>query len=320
MREKARLRPAWTRLVLAPVNFFAVPALLGTLIALLAGSLWPLSLAASFHPQYAAVLVVAAGVNLLLRSRAFGVVLLVAAVVNGSLVAPYLIGAGGAADGPRLSVMSFNVGVSNPARTDVARYVADEQPDVLVIIESSFEWEDALEAAGPPMSAVAIVPRGRVSGMTVLADPGVRPRAITLDWADPGEAVALEVDVVGERLVVLALHPPSPTTRDRALRNDALLEAAGDWVAAVEAPVLVVGDFNATPWADAYRDLQLRAGLADTARGSGLQPSWPSGLGPLMIQIDNALHTAGLDTVERRLGPAFGSAHRSLHVTVAVTG
>ncbi|MCJ7726089.1 MAG: endonuclease/exonuclease/phosphatase family protein, partial [Acidimicrobiia bacterium] len=146
------------------------------------------------------------------------------------------------------------------------------------------------------------------------------PRPMTVPFADPGEAAAVEVTLGGDRIVVLVLHPPSPTSGERAARRNGILSAAGDWVAGIDAPVVVVGDFNTTPWSPAFRSLQVRGGLADTARGGGFQPSWPSGWGPAMIPIDHALHTGGVVVVERRTGPSFGSAHRPLMVTVAPGG
>ena len=45
------------------------------------------------------------------------------------------------------------------------------------------------------MAAVAIVPRGQVSGITVMANPEVGARSVPLDFADPEEAVAVEVSL-----------------------------------------------------------------------------------------------------------------------------
>lgn len=292
---------------------------IATLGAIAGSGVWPLDLFSSFHPQYAVVMA-ASGAGLLLLSRRVGAVwLLAGALVNAALVAPHLLGGGLAPDapGPRLSVMSFNVGVSNPMREEIAREAAALDPDLLFVLESSFEWEDALERWGPPMAVVAIVPQGRVAGITVLADPAIGARSLATPFGDAGEAAAVEAVLGGERIVVLALHPPSPTGPDRAARRDRILSEAGDWVALQDVPVLVVGDLNATPWSGAFRELRRRGLLADTLRSAGLQPSWPAGWGPLMIPIDHALHTAGLVTVSRDTGPSLGSAHRSLHVTVA---
>ena len=170
------------------------------------------------------------------------------------------------------------------------------------------------------MAVIAIVPRGRVSGMTVMADTSIQARSVPISFADPGEAVAVEVTLGSERIVVLGVHPPSPTNGSRATHRDRILTDAGDWIASMDVPVLVVGDFNATPWSHSVGTLRLRGRLIDTLDGAGLQPTWPSGWGPAMIAIDNAFHTTDMVTVARSTGPALGSAHLPLLVTVAGSG
>jgi endonuclease/exonuclease/phosphatase (EEP) superfamily protein YafD len=99
-----------------------------------------------------------------------------------------------------------------------------------------------------------------------------------------------------------------------------MLAATGEWVASRDNPVVLVGDFNATPWSASFRTLQRRGLLHDTLWGAGLQASWPEGWGPLSIPIDHVLHTADLGSVDRRTGPSFGSAHRPVLVSVGPTG
>jgi endonuclease/exonuclease/phosphatase (EEP) superfamily protein YafD len=190
--------------------------------------------------------------------------------------------------------------------------------DVVFLLESSFEWEDAIAREGIPMATVAVVPEGRLAGITILADPELRPRLLPTGLGPIDQAAAVELTVDGTKVVVLGLHPPSPVSRSRAEARDGLLENAGRWIADRSERSIVVGDLNATPWSAAYRELRWRGRLHDTLVGSGLQPTWPAGWGPLMVPIDHALHTDGLVTIERRTGPSLGSAHRSLVVTVAV--
>jgi endonuclease/exonuclease/phosphatase (EEP) superfamily protein YafD len=291
----------------------------GTLLSLFGSLWWPFDLAANFRPQLAVTLLALGIIHLLVRDPRWALFFMVAAIVNGALVAPYLIGSSPpGVDGPALEVLAFNVGVSNPHRDDVAEYLAADRPDVIVLMESSFEWEDALARRGPTeMTGVATVPDDRVSGITVMVDSELQGRPIELGFGDPSQAVAVSVDLEGTRLEVLSLHPPSPTSGARAQTRDRLLSDAAVWINGRSDPVLVVGDLNATPWSHAYRSLQLRAGLTDTLQRFGLQPSWPAGWGPVMVPIDHALHTAGMVALERSTGPAFGSAHRPVRVTVA---
>lgn len=278
------------------------------------GSLWwALDLVANFRPQQAAVLAFL-GLVALLGDRRLAVGILGAGLANALVVLPYLVGGGPGIAGDRVEVMIFNVGISNPNRGDVAAFVRAEDPDIVFLFESSFEWEDALDRADLPLQMIAIVPRTRLSGVTVLARPSLSPGAIEVDL--DGEAAALSIVVDGERIEILGIHPPSPTTADRSARRNALLAAAGVWARGRSGEVAVVGDMNATPWSYPHRMLRVVGGLEDSLRGAGLQPTWPDGWGVLSIPIDHILHTPGLTTENRRTGPAFGSAHRPVLVEI----
>ncbi len=275
---------------------------------------WILDLAANFRPQQGLALLVLGSIALL-GNRAIATVLLVTAAVNFALVAPYLVWGDDRLSGDAsIEVLTFNVGISNPNRTAVAEFIAVEDPDVVFIFESSFEWEDAIRAADLPLQIVAVVPRGRIAGVTVLARPELRPGAVEVVIG--GEAAAVSLDLGEERVDVIGVHPPSPTTAERSARRDSILAAAADWVQSRPGEVVLVGDLNAAPWSHAFRNLRRHGGLSDTMRGAGLQPSWPDGWGWLAIPIDHVLHTSGLAAADRRTGPAFGSAHRPVLVTI----
>lgn len=83
--------------------------------------------------------------------------------------------------------------------------------------------------------------------------------------------------------------------------------------------MLIIGDLNSTPWSPRFETLTRNGGLVNSQNGFGVQASWPSGIGFFGIPIDHALHGEELTTVERSLGPGYGSAHRSLYITVALS-
>ena len=99
--------------------------------------------------------------------------------------------------------------------------------------------------------------------------------------------------------------------------RDAVLDASGQWSSAQTVPHLIVGDFNATPWSTAFRDMQSAGDLVNSQIGFGRAPTWPAGLGSFgMIPIDHLLHSEALITVYRQIGEANGSDHKPLIVTL----
>lgn len=290
------------------------------LLSLFGSLFWVFDLAANYRPHLSAAATVLGLVAVSGRALhpggpalAFGVAGLLSLTPH-LLDPPPSIGEGS----PTIRIMTFNGGISNPNRGEVARFIGEEAPDVVFLFESSFEWEDSLRDAGLPLQIVASVPRGRLAGVTVLARPDLRPRLEEVDLG--GEAVAIEVQLGDVTISVLGLHPLSPTSAARSHARDALLGRAADWIASRPGDVVVLGDLNATPWSHAHSKLRLRGGLVDTLRGRGFQPTWPEGWGPLMIPIDHVLHTKGLGSSGRHTGPAFGSAHRPVLVDIGLAG
>lgn len=73
----------------------------------------------------------------------------------------------------------------------------------------------------------------------------------------------------------------------------------------MEGPLVVAGDFNATPWSIALTDFRAAAGLCGAP---GYRPSWPVWLGSLGLPIDHVLVSEGLSIEAETVEPA-GSDH-----------
>ena len=276
---------------------------------------WVFDLMANYRPHLGVVLLVGGGLAWA-ADRDAGLAAVFGGLVAVAGVVPLFVGSHPvpAVGAEQIEIVSFNVGVSNPNRSEVADFLAEEDPDVVFLFESSFEWEEAMRHAELPLTIVAVVPRDQLAGVTVLASADLFPTAIEVDIHR--EVVALSVVVDGESIEIIGVHPPSPTTAVRAERRDRILQEAADWVADREAPVVLVGDLNVTPWSAAYRTLRWRSGLVDSMYGTGLQASWPVDWGVLSIPIDHVLHTPDLGSSDRRTGPSFGSAHRPVVVSI----
>ncbi len=308
---------AW-RLALAwPVGLAGAAAGMLTVLGFLGRWWWGFDIVSSFRPQYLVAGVTTGLVVGALASWPAGLALVLAALINVAVIAPLYLGSGPAPGaGPRLDVVAFNVQASNRQRPAVMDWVRGQDADLVFFVESSFEWEDAAERAALPYTIAERVPLSRVFGISLLVRDGLAVESRPLLLGDRG-AVEATVSLDGLRVAVLAIHPRSPTSKERADRRDEYLRLVASWARSQEVPALVVGDFNATPWSSSFRRLTAGAGLRNSQVGFGLQPTFPAGWGPLMIPIDHALHTPDLAVEERRTGPPLGSDHRPLLITVA---
>ena len=98
--------------------------------------------------------------------------------------------------------------------------------------------------------------------------------------------------------------PTSPTRHTGAQVGQA--ETLGSWVADHPHPVILVGDFNSTPWSHVMTRLRRKAGLNIL---SGIRPSWPATLGISLMPIDHILVSPDIINLGVGRGPYLGSDH-----------
>ena len=121
---------------------------------------------------------------------------------------------------------------------------------------------------------------------------------------------------VGQRRIdLLALHASVPTSPTWRLARDAMFEDIARFARRTRYPLIVAGDFNATPWNRPMRRLVRESPLRHAP--GFWQPTWtahvPVWLG---IPIDHVLAATDCRVVDRRVGPDIGSDHRPVVATV----
>ncbi len=200
----------------------------------------------------------------------------------------------------------------NTRHQDVAAYLRSTDPDVAIILEATPEWLATLERALPGHEVFA-EPQTYAFGIAAFVRAGAgRGRVIDL-----GSIPALEVRIGHgpDAIAILGIHTMPPVSRETSQLRDELLRAAADWANAEPGATAIVGDFNATPWSHAFRELLASADLVNSQRG--IEATWPRDMWPLSIPIDHCVHSRALTVTSRRLGPFLGSDHRPLEVTLA---
>jgi len=216
----------------------------------------------------------------------------------------------------------------------LTRLLTVEAPDIAILTELSENHRAAaLEATAYDFRTS--FPAG--SAFDVMLMSRVRPTEVRFDYAHGVDYPVMEVrfcaiDGSSACLAVVALHAPRPPLPWGAvgvpatLRDGVLALAASVARRRLEARdhVLLLGDFNATPYSTAFRSVRVTSGLADSAgvsaeRPAYPQPTWFSTWPGIGLAIDHALVSPGVRIVERRLGPDIGSDHRPLvlHVRLA---
>jgi endonuclease/exonuclease/phosphatase (EEP) superfamily protein YafD len=117
-------------------------------------------------------------------------------------------------------------------------------------------------------------------------------------------------DAAAPCALVIGLHTDRPQgAAEAAARNSQLADLAGFIAGQPERHVIVMGDFNLTPWSPYFQRLLDAAGLRDSAIGRGVAPTWFSRLLPFGLPIDQVLLGPDVTVVDRHVGADVGSDH-----------
>lgn len=280
-------------------------------------------LAVNFQVQWFAALFVAGLAALWFRRWWLALVALLAAAVALAGILPiYLPDPANVAPAanPRLRVMSFNLLVSNRRQAEVLAEIRRQNPDVLIIVEYTTTWQQALAPLRREYPHIHEEPRGHGFGIALFSKIPLRQFQTVARMPQASELPVLRavVDFAGRPLEIVGVHLINPLGNVQRNLRDGQFAALASELVAEPAERVVAGDFNCTSWSQDLQTFLGQTRLRDSRQGFGLQPSWyPASLPWLAIPIDHALVSPGLSVVARKTGDRAGSDHAPVVVDLA---
>lgn len=304
--------------------WLAVLGLVGvTGCTLLARSWWVLEILTHLRAYYVAFALLLVAIALLRRQFMAACVAVVCGAVHASWLLPLFLSPSVAASdiaGRDIRLATINMYMLNETPERVIAALDQYQPDIVSLQETTPWWPEApaevLDAY--PYQAPLAWDLGR--SVTLISRYPIVDHQM---WNGGGlrlQFPVLTLDVEGQKITVIAVHPPHPLrpmfVGPRANYWANMIEAIGQ----VSGPVVLLGDFNATPFSPLFQDLLDATGLRNAADGFGYMPTWPDRAGLLGIPIDHVLLSPEFGVVAVEVGPEVGSDHAPLFVDVRLAG
>lgn len=203
--------------------------------------------------------------------------------------------------GMELRVASANVNLHSRDIAPLARWLEQTQPDLLILLEVSPHYAQALEQL-PGYAYRLVLPQNSPFGIALLSRlPLENSQAVHDDQGIPHLQARLQF--AGCSIQVSAFHPMPPLTPAYHTQRNRQLQSL---LVDDDQPLLLAGDLNATPWSSAFSGLQAQG----WRRASGLAPTWPSfAAGLFGIPIDHVLASWHWRLLGHERGPDIGSDH-----------
>lgn len=305
------------------------------------GGLGPLfDITSHFPVQYFAGLLLAAGVFCALRrwktAAGFGA----AALVNLCQFAPLFFGGPSGVnpeDGTDLTLMSVNVQRSNHDHALVVDAIKRASPDAFALLEVDRRWLDAMAELEGEYPYSIKEPRDHNFGLALYSRTPLQNARAVRFVTNGVLSIVSGIELEGGLVTVVATHPVPPSAGSSTRERNRQLAAIADFAKELDGPAVVIGDLNTTPWNRHFKKLVEEGRLTDSAKGFGLQSTWPGSWVPKIrrrmgassagtpagspfdnflfrIPIDHCLHSEELETVDRIVGDHVGSDHLPLTV------
>ena len=211
----------------------------------------------------------------------------------------------------QLSVATFNTSVRNEQAEAVAREVVRLNADVVALIELGSDKRAALTLLKDAYPYQTQCISEKLCHMAIVSKEPIISSEARGVWKGPPFIRA----TLGGKFpgyTIIGTH----TLRVPHVRGQfAQLQRLADHVRQYDGKIVVMGDFNATPFSRAMAEFEERSGL----RRVTAVPSWPGYLELPQLAIDHILVSSDMRVLERaRIGNRSGSDHYPVALTVAV--
>lgn len=273
---------------------------------------WFFQLLSHFMFQYVWLFVLFGIFFFVIEKNVFGILSILFAIILFSKTWPsQIVRVNSSKTQSELSILSINLLSSNTDSKKVNRLIAEKDADILLLIEYTSFWDKNALTTEYPYSMIE--PREDNFGIALYSKHPLTDGTI-IDFTNSRfPMTAAKINIGNQELDFLGIHYENPIGRNQTKVQKFQIQETISYVKAKQ-NVILIGDFNLTPYAIDFSNLLTQSDLKDSRLGFGIQGSWPSVWSPFRIPIDHALVSKNIKVKYREIGSSVGSDHLPLYL------
>lgn len=222
----------------------------------------------------------------------------------------------------KLSILNVNTEYQHNDRSELLqKLIEDRDPDVLAVVEANKKWIDAIKPETKRYPFQKVVLAG--PGMALFSKFPIEKCDVRFFGKSHHPRILATLLVGGKKVQLGIVHPTTPKSPAGYAERQQEVSLLVSELIALPSPKLLIGDLNCSPWSADFQSL-LSAGLYDSERGFGPQPSWPARTGrvfkdlpvPPMVPIDHVLVSDEFQTLQRQTEASINSDHLPVYVNL----
>ncbi len=220
----------------------------------------------------------------------------------------------------RFKLMISNVLMKNDHYSALVDLVNEQQPDVLVCMETNQAWHEALQELSSDYPHRISQPNERMYGMHVFSKFPLSDVQVNHLVQDFVPSVHVCIDIHGNQVLAHFMHPapPSPSENEESTERDAELMALARKLNGITEPLLMTGDLNDVPWSKPLRAFKRISGLHDVRVGRCSLNTFHAGIPLLRWPLDHVFVSRHFQLINIQRHKLTGSDHFSVTAELAL--
>jgi endonuclease/exonuclease/phosphatase (EEP) superfamily protein YafD len=219
-----------------------------------------------------------------------------------------------------VSILSYNVKMSNRDYGATLAIARSCDPDIAVFMETDQPWCDALMPLKEGLPHVVADAQDNAYGMILFSRFPLSEISVDYLVMEDVPSFAMTVTLPdGQPFRFHAVHPEPPVPHIDSVGRDAELLTVADIVAKEKLPSIVSGDLNDVAWSHTTRLFQRVSRLLDPRIGRGFYNTFDARFPFLRWPLDHLFHDARFAIIDMQRLPAGGSDHFPMFFRLALT-
>lgn len=215
-----------------------------------------------------------------------------------------------------LSILSINLLASNTNYSEVLKLIREKDPDVVILLELSPQWEEQMQILHSRFPFRQMYPQMNNFGIGVLGKIPMTFLMTDFESKFP-PSILTDLQINGKQFQILATHPVPPVGQEMFELRNAQLKEIEELSKLQSANFIVAGDLNTSSYSKHFQELLEKGNLQDSRSGFGIASSWPTDIIIMRTTLDHFLLKGEMQVLERTTERNIGSDHLPIYLKIS---
>lgn len=216
------------------------------------------------------------------------------------------------ADFVAIKVLNSNLYLDNTEYDAQLDFIDTVEPDIIAFQEYTHEWHEVLSKRLTLYPHRVTKPLHGAFGIALYSKYPILSGSVKKLSKNSAFIADVKIKLNEKQVRVIGVHPPPPASLFMYDMRNEMLQLLTKESAQEDDALIMMGDFNATPWTSHFSSLLTQGKLRNARAGHGMHPTWPTNNPIKLIPIDHILVNPHVAVKHFGSTKVVGSDHRNI--------